>query len=81
VSEPVTVADLAALVRRTKQSLSEGGRPDLAAACSAVVDEEGRMRLCFQEIVETGGHSPEVLKAVMLDPQFEFDTEHASADA
>ncbi len=69
----VTLADLAALVRRTKAALAEGGRPDLAAMCNALVDEDGAVRPCFQEVVSAGRHSPEVVKAVSLDPKFEWD--------
>jgi hypothetical protein len=64
-----TVQGLAALVLRTKQALSEGGRPDLADKCRASVDEHGSVCLTFSEIV-TGKSSPEVLKALSIDPKW-----------
>ena len=69
-----TVEDLAALVHRTKTALAEGGRPDLANRCNALVDEHGAVRLCFNEITTLGEHAPEVLKAISIDPDFEMDS-------
>jgi hypothetical protein len=73
VESRITLADLASLVQRTRAALAEGGRPDLAAMCNVLVDEDGDVRLCFQEVVSSGRHSPQVVKALSLDPMFEFD--------
>ena len=73
-----TVADLADLVRRCKAALAEGGRPDLAALCVALVDEEGKVHLAFHEVVRPGPgrpHAAEVVKAISMDPQFEWGRE------
>lgn len=68
-----TVADLMELVKRQKQLLSEGGRPDLAERCKLLLHEDGQMSLTFPAPKRRASRrsAPEVVKALSLDPKFE----------
>ncbi len=64
-----TVSQLAALVTRQKQALSEAGREDLAKDLVAVVTDAGAVSL--RSMPWTGGLTPpEMYKAMELDPHF-----------
>jgi hypothetical protein len=67
-----TVSELVALIERTKQSLSEVGRTDLASVCHVAITADGEMRLRFEDISEKVLDST-VLKAISLDPIYEHD--------
>lgn len=69
-NDATTVADLVALIDRTKKSLTEAGRQDLAELCCAVVRADGEVSLRFSKDTSKRGSDPTVLKALSIDPEF-----------
>lgn len=64
-----TVDELAALVDRARKALCEAGRPWQAERLRATVDPTGRVSLAT--VSGAGEATPEIIKALEIDPEFE----------
>lgn len=73
----MTVAEIVALIHRQKAALCEVGRPDLAEHLHARIAEDGRLSISFERPRRRANgsehHSPEVLKAMSIDPMFQWN--------
>ena len=66
-----TVDELAALIRRQQAALREAGQYDIAARAHVVISAEGSITLSYQQRREPTASTPEVDRAISLDPVFE----------
>lgn len=67
-----TIAELLALIDRTKKSLCEAGKPELAEHCHVTLLASGEARLTFTPVEPAGSNHSVVAKALSIDPEFEY---------
>ena len=66
-----TVDELAAMIRRQQAALREAGQYDIADRAQVVIRADGGVILSYQQRKTPTESTPEVDRAISLDPMFE----------